>query len=106
MSAQTKQSMAFELGSGALDSIRRSTTEPVTMKETEDTPQIKQAKAKPASQKRAAKPKETEEEMVRFQVFLPKSLKRRIKLYAASEDTAMMKAVADLLSEALSTKGA
>ena len=107
MSVQRDSALAFDLGAGAKRSIMNS----VENTAKQDAPSTSNANERKTTKKgpSASKPgkgKGAEEEIVRFQAFMPKSLKRRLKLYAASEDMTATQAMDMLLSDALARRGA
>lgn len=106
MSAQSNAT-AFDLGTNAMASIKRSVA-PAKPAEPEDAAPARTkaiAEAKPKARKATAPKRETEE-VERFQTFLPKSVKRRLKHFAAEEDITLTCAMEMLLTEALVARGA
>lgn len=105
MSAQSN-AIAFDLGTNAMASIKRSvpTERASERKDAAQAVSKTTASAKPRSRKATA-PKGDAEEVERFQTFLPKSVKRRLKLFAAEEDMTLTLAMETLLTEALHARG-
>lgn len=110
MSIQKNHAAAFDLGMNARESIRRAkadATEPASAKVADVTSsaQRKKAAAKP-SPSRERREDADAEGMERFQAFLPRSVKRRLKVFAATEDMTLTKAMEVLLTDALARRGA
>lgn len=107
MSVQTKSDDIFNLGAGARTSIKRAAESHTSTDVTESTKNGSQALSQKAEKKPTEKrvSKQCKEETVRFQTFLPKSLKRRLKHFAAEEDLTATSAMELLLTEALVARG-